>query len=246
METARQLHKDRIEATLTLLERVLTGAVTSRSALVAELQALYAARGIEPFRGLSKEGVYDKEIATVYLVGLYGAAVLSPGDYDNIFYTENKALEAVEIIKSVTEVISPETKEELRKKTEEVKGKSTEDKVFRVLRLVFTGAVLGYYPEILMVKAIKTYETVYPDLSERLVNYAAFYSAYKIAEEIALGKIRNPDDLKILKYTYCLKLGFQKCKPSDKLIAEVAGSIYKVNKTLLTKLFAKGALPKLG
>jgi len=246
METARQLHKDRIEAALTLLERVLTGAVTSRSALVAELHALYAARGIEPFRGLSKEGVYDKEIATVYLVGLYGAAVLNPGDYDNIFYIENKALEAVEIIKSVTEVISPETKEELKMKTEEVKGKSTEDKVFRVLRLVFTGTVLGYYPEILMVKAIKTYETAYPDLSERLVNYAAFYSAYKIAEEIALGKIRNPDDLKILKYTYCLKLGFQKCKPSDKLIAEVAGSIYKVNKTLLTKLFAKGALPKLG
>lgn len=152
----------------------------------------------------------------------------------------------MEIIKSLTEVITPETKEELRKKTEEVKGKSTEDKVFRILRLVFTGTELGYYPEILMVKAIKTYETVYPDLSERLVNYAAFYSAYKIAEEIALGKIRNPDDLKILKYTYCLKLGFQKCKPSDKLIAEVAGSIYKVNKTLLTKLFAKGALPKLG
>jgi hypothetical protein len=42
-----------------------------------------------------------------------------------------------------------------------------------------------------------------------------------------------------------LKLGFQKCKPSDKLIAEVAGSIYKVNKTLLAKLFAKGALPRL-
>ncbi len=246
METAKQLHKDRIEAALTLLERVLTGAVTSRSALVAELQALYREKGIEPFRGLSREGVYDKEIATVYLVGVYGAAVLSPGEYDNIFYIENKAVEAVEIIKSVTEVVSPDVKEMLMKKTEEIKGKSTEEKVFRVLRVVFTGAILGYYPEILMVKSIKTYEMVYPNLSERLVNYAAFYSAYKIAEEIALGKIRNPDDLKIQKYTYCLKLGFQKCKPSDKLIAEVAGSIYKVNKTLLAKLFAKGALPKLG
>jgi len=246
METAKQLHKDRIEAALTLLERVLTGAVTSRSALVAELQALYREKGIEPFRGLSREGVYDKEIATVYLVGVYGAAVLSPSEYDNIFYIENKAVEAIEIIKSVTEVVSPDVKEMLMKKTEEIKGKSTEEKVFRVLRVVFTGAILGYYPEILMVKSIKTYEMVYPDLSERLVNYAAFYSAYKIAEEIALGKIRNPDDLKIQKYTYCLKLGFQKCKPSDKLIAEVAGSIYKVNKTLLAKLFAKGALPKLG
>jgi len=246
MEAAKQLHKDRIEAALTLLERVLTGAVTSRSALVAELQTLYGEKGIEPFRGLSKEGVYDKEIATVYLVGIYGAAVLSPGEYDDIFYIENKAMEAIEIVKSVTEVVPPETKEMLMKKTEEVKGKSTEDKVFRVLRLVFTGVVLGYHPEILMVKSIKTYEMAYPDLSKRLVNYAAFYSAYKIAEEIALGKIRNPDDLKIQKYTYCLKLGFQKCKPSDRLIAEVASSIYKVNKALLAKLFAKGALPKLG
>jgi len=246
MEAAKQLHKDRIEAALTLLERVLTGAVTSRSALVAELQTLYGEKGIEPFRGLSKEGVYDKEIATVYLVGIYGAAVLSPGEYDDIFYIENKAMEAIEIVKSVTEVVPPETKEMLMKKTEEVKGKSTEDKVFRVLRLVFTGVVLGYHPEILMVKSIKTYETAYPSLSERLVNYAAFYSAYKIAEEIALGRIRSPEDLKIQKYTYCLKLGFQKCKPSDRLIAEVASSIYKVNKALLAKLFAKGALPKLG
>jgi hypothetical protein len=105
MEAAKQLHKDRIEAALTLLERVLTGAVTSRSALVAELQTLYRERGIEPFRGLSKEGVYDKEIATVYLVGIHGVAVLSPGDYDDVFYIENKAMQAVEVIKSVTEVV---------------------------------------------------------------------------------------------------------------------------------------------
>jgi Uncharacterized protein conserved in archaea len=246
METARQLHRDRIEVALILLERVLTGAISSRSALVAELQALYKERNIEPLRGRSKEGVYDKEIATVYLVGIYGAGVLSPGDFDNIFYIENKAMEAIEVIKSVTEVIPPEARDLLKKKTEEIKGKSTEDKVFRVLRVVFTGTLLGYYPEMLLVKSLKTYETAYPELSERLVNYAAFYSAYKIAEDIALGRIRTPDDLKIQKYTYCLKLGFQRCKPSDKLIAEVASSVYKVSRSVLAKLLVKGALPKLG
>jgi hypothetical protein len=123
MEATKQLHKDRIETALTLLERVLTGAVTSRSALVAELQTLYSERGIEPLRGLSKEGVYDKEIATVYLVGIHGVAVLSPGDYDDIFYIENKAMQAVEVIKSVTEVVPPEVKDVLMKKTEEIKGK---------------------------------------------------------------------------------------------------------------------------
>ncbi|MGB9704597.1 MAG: DUF2192 domain-containing protein [Pyrobaculum sp.] len=246
MEAARQLHKDRIEAALVLLERVLNGLVTSRSALVAELQEVYREKGVEPLRGLSKEGIYDKEIATVYLVGIYGAGVLAAGDYDDIFYIENRAVEAVEIIRNVGEVLPAELKEALERKTEEVKGKSAEDRVFRVLRLVFTGAVLGYYPEILLTKALKIYETAYPQLSERLVNYAAFYSAYKIAEDIALGRIRSAENLKIMKYTYCLRMGFQKCKPSDRLIAEVAHHIYKVDKSLLSKLFAKGVLPKIG
>ncbi len=246
MEVARQLHKDRIEAALVLLERVLNGLVTSRSALVAELQEVYREKGVEPLRGLSKEGIYDKEIATVYLVGIYGAGVLAAGDYDDIFYIENRAVEAVEIIRNVGEVLPAELKEALERKTEEVKGKSAEDRVFRVLRLVFTGAVLGYYPEILLTKALKIYETAYPQLSERLVNYAAFYSAYKIAEDIALGRIRSAENLKIMKYTYCLRMGFQKCKPSDRLIAEVAHHIYKVDKSLLSKLFARGVLPKIG
>ncbi|MEM1519673.1 MAG: DUF2192 domain-containing protein [Pyrobaculum sp.] len=246
MEAAKYLHRDRIEASLFLLERVLSGAVTSRSSLVAELQQLYKKKGLEPFRGVSKEGIYDKEIATVYLVGVYGTGVIAPGDYDDIFYIENKAVEALEVITSVTEVLTPDLKTELEKRVLEIKGRSIEEKVFRVLRLVFTGAILGYYPEMLLIKAIKTFEMAYPSLSERLINYAAFYSAYKIAEDIALGRIKTPDELKIQKYTYCLKMGFQKCKPSDRLIAEVAVYIYKVNKSTLVRLTAKGVLPKLG
>jgi len=243
---ASQLHRARIEAALLLLEKVLSGAVTSRSALVAELQSVYKERKIEPFRGLSKEGIYDKEVATVYVVGVYGAGVMSPGEYDNIFYIENRAETALDVVRKITEVVTKEMQEELKRRTQEVKGKSEEDKVFRVLRLVFTGTVMGYFPEVLLVKAIKTYEVAYPHLSERLLNYAAFYSAYKIAEEIALGKIRTAEDLKIHKYTYCLRLGFQKCKPSDRLIAEVASAIYKVDRATLSRLFAKGVLPKLG
>ncbi|MFN7106390.1 MAG: DUF2192 domain-containing protein, partial [Pyrobaculum sp.] len=127
----------------------------------------------------------------------------------------------------------------------ELKGRSLEDKIFRILRVAFTGVILGYFPEMLLVKAIRTYESIYPEFSERLLNYAAFYSAYKIAEDIALGKIKTPEDLKIQKYSYCLRLGFQKCKPSDRLIVEVAASIYKVSRGTLARLLAREALPKL-
>lgn len=54
MEAAKYLHRDRIEASLFLLERVLSGAVTSRSSLVAELQQLYKKRGWSPSVGSLK------------------------------------------------------------------------------------------------------------------------------------------------------------------------------------------------
>ncbi len=243
MET--RLHRDRTEAALRVLEQILSGAISSRSTLVAELQKTYGEMGLEPLRGFSREGIYDKEIATVYVVGVYGAGVLTPGEFDNIFYIENTADEILRVIREIVEVLSPHWRDVLRNKTEEVKGKSTEDKIFRVMRVAFTGAVLNYFPELFLVKVIKTYDSLYPEFSEKFINYAAFYSAYKIAEDIALGRVRTAEDLKIRKYTYCLNMGFQKCKPSDKLIAEVAASIYKVNKSLLARLFSRGAIPKL-
>ncbi|MFN3804069.1 MAG: DUF2192 domain-containing protein [Pyrobaculum sp.] len=241
----RLLHRDRVEAALSLLELVLSGAVTSRSGLVAELQRTYAERGIEPLRGLSREGLYDKEIATVYLVGVYGVGVLTPGELDHLFYIENKAEEVLQVVREVAEVLPPHLREVVAKKTEELKGRSPEDKIFRVLRVAFTGVILGYFPEMALVKAIRTYEGTYPEYSERLVNYAAFYSAYRIAEDIALGRIKTPEDLKIQKYSYCLRLGFQKCKPSDRLITEVATSIYRVSRGTLARLLAREAIPKL-
>jgi hypothetical protein len=246
MEAARQLYRDRIEAALLLLERVLTGALTSRPALVAELRAVYSERRIEPLRGFSKDGIYDKEVATVYLVGVHGAGVISPGNYDNIFHVENRAMDVIEALKTSEGPQSSGALDAVAKSTLEIKGRSVSDKVFRALRVIFTGTIFGYYDEQLLTRAIRAYESLYPELSERLLKYAAYYSAYKIAEAIAIGAIKSPEDLKIQKYAYCLKLGFQRCKPSDRLIAEVASSVYRVCESVLARLLARDVIPKLG
>ncbi|MFB6489788.1 MAG: DUF2192 domain-containing protein [Thermoproteus sp. AZ2] len=241
------LHRERVEAALEVLELALKGEVGTRLGLVEALKRAYAKRGVEPLRGFSTEGIFDKELATVHVVGVYGAAALSPGDLDNMFYIENRAAQALEIVRDkVTEVVAPDVKEGLKALVAEIKGKDLEDKVFRFLRYAFTGTILGLFSEPLFVKSVRTAEALYPDLEEKFVRYMAFYTAYKIAELIAENTIRGPNDLKIYKYTYCLQLGFQKCKPSDKLIKEVAVNVYKIDKAKVSRLLGgKGVIPKV-
>ncbi|MEM3326740.1 MAG: DUF2192 domain-containing protein, partial [Thermoproteus sp.] len=152
----------------------------------------------------------------------------------------------LDIVRGITEVVTDEVKAKIKNIVVDIKGKDLEDKVFRFLRYVFTGTVLGVFAEPLFVKSVRTAEAAYPDMGEKFVRYMAFYTAYKIAELIAMDAIRGPNDLKIYKYSYCLQLGFQKCKPSDKLIKEVAVNIYKVDKAKVNRLLSgKGIIPKV-
>ncbi|MGC8974295.1 MAG: DUF2192 domain-containing protein [Thermoproteus sp.] len=242
----KKLHRERVEAALEVLEKALRGEVASRLELVEALREAYKKRGVEPLRGFSTESIFDKELATVHIVGVYGAGVIAPGDLDNLFYIENKAHAVLDIVKNITEVVTDEVKENIKRSVADIKGKDLEDKVFRFLRYAFTGTVLGIFAEPLFVKAVRTAEAVYPDLDEKFVRYMAFYTAYKIAELIATDAIRSPNDLKIYKYSFCLQLGFQKCKPSDKLIKEVAVNVYKVEKAKVNRLITgKGIIPKV-
>lgn len=242
----KRLHRNRVEAALEVLEKALRGDISTRLGLVEALKEAYKRRGVEPLRGFSTESIFDKELATVHIVGVYGAGVIAPGELDDLFYVENRAHQALEVVRAVTEVLTEEMKERIRGAVVEIKGKDLEDKVFRFLRYAFTGTVLGVFAEPLFVKAVRTAEAVYPDMEEKFVRYMAFYTAYKIAELIAEDSIRSPDDLKIYKYSYCLQLGFQKCKPSDKLIKEVAVNVYKVDKAKVNRLIAgKGVIPKI-
>ncbi|CCC81176.1 DUF2192 domain-containing protein [Thermoproteus tenax] len=242
----KRLHRNRVEAALEVLEKALKGEVSNRLSAVEALKEAYARRSVEPLRGLSTESIYDKELATVHLVGVYGAGAISPGDLDDIFYIENKAHEFLQIVKNITEVLTEETKNKIKAVVADIKGKNVEDKVFRALRYVFTGTVLGLFDEPLFIKSLRTAESVYSDMSEKFLRYAAFYTAYKIAELIATDVIRGPNDLKIYKYTLCLQMGYQRCKPSDKLIKEVAVNVYKVDRGRVNKLLTgKEAIPKV-
>ncbi len=230
------IHRERIEASIRILDRILRGRVLGRLEAQDILREVYLKSGIEPLGGLSRTKAYDKELATVYIVGRYGLGVIDDGTaqkLDNIFHVEN----ICDSIKAILEKGDTPAMEDIRKLIGEIKGSNTEERVFRFLRYVFTGVLLGFFDEQLLVRAIRTLEKAFPELREKLHNYVRFYAAYRIAEMIAQGQIKTPEDRKIYKYAYCVKLGFQNCNPSDKLIREIAARVYKVPVSVLNKLF---------
>ncbi len=239
MVEARDLYKDRVNVAVELWDKILRGEVSSRGELVEMLVKAYGERNIEPFRGLSKINIFDKELATVYMVGVYGMGIVTKADveksYGNLFNVEVHSDEAYGVIKSFS---GEGDKVRLRNIIDEgnLLGETLEEKVFRVFRLVYTGAVLGYIPEGDIALTYKVLYDVFEPLRERLINYVKFYIATKIAEAIALGMFKNPNEVRIEKYAYCVRLGLEKCAPSNRLINEIARMVYKVPPAVVNKL----------
>ncbi|WP_291998620.1 DUF2192 domain-containing protein [Caldivirga sp.] len=239
MVEVKDLYKERVNVAVELWDKVLRGEIVSRGELVNLLTKYYDEHDIEPFRGLSKIDIYDKELATVYVVGVYGMGLVTQREvkenYGSIFKVELISDEAYGIIKNYN---GDESKIALRNLIEDnqVLGDSLEEKVFRVYRLVYTGSVLGFMPEDDISRTYRVFYETFEPLRQRLVNYVKFYIATKIAEGIALGRFSNQNEIRIEKYAYCIRLGLEKCAPNNRLIHEIAASVYKVPPNIINRL----------
>ncbi len=239
---ARQLYKNRIEAVTEIWSKIMRNEVSTRNQLEELVYIVYKQKGVEPFRGLSKVRIYDKEIATVYIVGKYGLGVVD-GELANalkgLFSVEIACDEIYSFLKSRNfQLSNNDDLEQLKKMVDnEALGPKTEERGFRLLRYVFTGTIMRFFSEDDFVGTYKALAAAFPDLASRFMRYVRFYVAFKVAEDIALGNIKKVDEKKIMKYAHCLRLNLTKCVPHDKLIREIALKVYKVPKRTLDRLF---------
>ncbi len=249
----RQLYKERIQVAVDLWDRILRGQIKTRAQLEEQLYVEYKRRGIEPFRGFSKVRIYDKEIATVFVVGKYGLGL----DNDlvestkHIFTVEYRCDKAYAILKERGFNVDEDVKTVVRELLDRGElGVDLEDRAFRFMRYVFTGTILQLFPEEDFVLSYRAAQGIFPELRDILIRYIKFYVAFKIAEGIVLGKITSPAERKIYKYAYCVKLNVPRCAPSDKLIREVTLRVYKAPRNTINRLFAdlsarEGGVPKI-
>ncbi len=236
----RQLYKDRIEVAIDIWDRILRGEVTSRPQLEELLYVEYKKRRIEPFRGLSKVRIYDKEIATVYVVGKYGLGLGNDvmNAVRHLFNVEYVCDNVFQLIRGngfgVNDNVMTHIKELLDSTS---LGATLEERLFRFMRYVFTGTILNFFTEDEFIRSYRVLAQAYDSLSFKLIRYVRFYVAFKIAEMIALGHVRSYIDRKIQKYAYCVKIDVPRCSPSDALVREVALRVYKVPRRTVDRLF---------
>ncbi|WP_238375076.1 DUF2192 domain-containing protein [Vulcanisaeta thermophila] len=236
---AKMLYRDRIEVAIEIWDKILKGEVTDRNHLRNLLKDRYRRTRIKPLMGFYKSGIYDKEIATVFVVGKYGLGIV--GDettktLSNLFSVEIKCNKTYQLLKNKNYQPDTESIKQINEIINEDWGpklKTTKDKALRILRYVFTGVILRFIPEEDLVNTYKALGSIYTNLTTTLKGYIKFYVAFKVAEDIALHRIRKPEEEKIMKYVYCLRLGLTKCIPTDAQIRAIATHVLKTPQNLV-------------
>jgi len=220
MPTASDLHKERVEIAVNIWGEILNGSVSTRKELVELLREAYESEKIEPIRGKTKIDIYDKELATVFIVGKYGLGLDEEIEkFRSLFEVEYAAYTVLERVMKG---------ENPRKAVQEVFEKVDENIVFRVLRLAMTAVALGFMPEDELSKVLLAFEKSFPEYAPNFLGFKRFYIAYKLAESIAKGEIRNRIEKEALKHAMCLRLSSEKAAPPDWLIREIAVKVLKI------------------
>jgi len=226
----KELHTKRIEAAIDVWSRIMKGEFTSRDQLVDYVEKLYALNGIEPIRGKTKINIYDKELATVYLVGRYGLGLDDEefSRFADLFPIEYKAEKVIEKVLSG---------EDPREAMLGEYGGVDENTVFRVLRLAMTAVLLGFMPEERFIRLLERFEESFDEYRRKIQGFKRFYIAFRLAEEVAAGRIRNRIEKEAFKHALCLRLKAEKVAPPDSLVREIAIHVlaapeYKVNDAL--------------
>ena len=236
----RALHGRRIEACISLLSEILRGEVRNREEAVRRLEEIYNSSGLEPIRGWTKINIFDKEMCTAYLVAKYGLG-LDPGEYERLykryFYIETGAERAAERIRAG---------EDPAKVIREELGEVNENLVFRVARLEATAALLGFKSEEGLAELLRRLEEAFPELKRKINGFRKFYIAFRVAQEIVAGNIRNRLEKEAFKHALCIKLNAEKAAPSDEFVREIAVNVLKARESYVNNaLSLKGIEAKI-
>ena len=216
----RRLHKGRIEIALSLWEDILRNPEVSREEVVTKLEDLYRLQNIEPMRGKTKINIFDKEMATVYLIGKYGLGLGNERSeiYEKVFFIEYLSEKAID------EILNGKDPREVLQR---LFRDTSENTVFRVLRLMFTSVILEFGNEDDLIRLIEIFENSFPEYQVRFQGFKKFCIAFMIAERIVIGEVRNRLEKETLKHVLCMKFKASKSAPSDSFIREIAVNVLK-------------------
>lgn len=223
----KELYKDRIKVINELWGKILDNWKSlNREQVVNLLKIAYEQNNIKPFRGFKANNLYEKELITLYVVGKDGLGLYE--DYKNVF---DKLLNNEEIYDeiSITILESPEKAFE--------KAKSDKDVLARALRVIFTEVIFSFADESKLSIALRKLDSSSIDAVKHTArSFARFYTAFRLAEGIAEGKIRDRINYIAMKKAISINIGISYPLPKSNYVALISREVFNVKPKILKKV----------
>ncbi|MEM4511832.1 MAG: DUF2192 domain-containing protein [Acidilobaceae archaeon] len=231
--------KTRINILMDVWQKIIemweeSGGALTRHDIARVLSEVYKREKIAPIKGASNpQDIYDKELSSLYVVGRYGMGLEEEYSelFDKIFVEEYKYENAISIILS-------EPPERARERVRILLGGSPDDNTLaRILRLKMVQVYFGFDRDETFLQLLKKLREVFPDKEKVASNYAKFYVAFKIAEAISRGEIKDKITKEAAKRALALELGLSKKRmPDDDYIRIIAMEVFKASPKHLQNL----------
>ena len=238
-------HKKRVQVAVAILgELVKSMDKAERSLAVELLKRNYQARGLQPIRGKAlPPDIYDKEMATLYVIGKYGLKLDQdyPELFEKVFYIEEQ-------LESATVNIMENRVDDARDKLKRLSPTGVVDSntVARLLRIPLTKLILGFMSEEEFKEILGKVAKAFPEEEKTVKNYARFFVGLKLAEAISKGDVKSREEKEALKKALAIRIGFPKSTPSDDYVREIAKAVFNVDDKVLDKVLQGPGARKTG
>jgi hypothetical protein len=208
------------------------------------LKDVYERESIKPLKGASNPSdLYDKELISLYVVGKHGMGLEEqyPELFDRVFGDEVK-------FESAIDVALREPFDRAAEKIKTILGDISDNTLARILRLKMTEVFFGFTGNESFVNVIKVFSKAFPAKTKTLENYTRFYIAFKVAEAIAKGEVRDKISKEALKHALALEIGLNDKRklPDDNYVSKIAVEVFNVPQRSLAGILSATRKPRPG
>lgn len=207
-----------------------------RNSAVEMLKRAYQLERLQPIRGKAQpEDIYDKEMATLYVIGKCGLKLDHeyPELFERVFYIE-KDLESA--LDDILENRYEDAREKLVKLSPS--GQIESNIVARLLRIPLTKLILGFLTEEDFKNILHKTVKVFPEEERTVRNYAKFFIGLLLCEAIYKGEIKSKEEKEALKKALAIRIDFPKSIPSDEYIRAIAKSVYGLSDKVVGRVLS--------
>ena len=230
---ARESMRNRINAAMEALSRILQEKITDRERATSILEDTYRKRAIQPLRGKAwPNDIWDKEMATLYVIAKY--ALMLNEENPELFH---KLFNYEETLEEAANTILNKSPEDARKIVLFLLGGQIDDNtVARLLRVLTTKVVTGFEDEDKLIKLLQLLPKVFPEQERTVRKYARFYIALRVAQSIAMREIRSRIAKEAFKQALAARIGLPRIMPDDGYIVFIATNVFEVPRKKLARI----------